>query len=279
MSRAGSWGWERRRLAVLIPAFNDQRGLEKALASLSQDGSWFDVFVVDDGSDPPVRIPPGLPYQVHLVRQEPNRGISAALNTGLARIAEAGYAYIARLDAGDLSLPGRFVAQLAFLDDHPDHAVVGTATRYADPNSDLHFDFYPPADHKALARFYRYRSGLVHPSVMIRMSCLRTCGFYRDKFRGGEDYDLFMRLADKHKLANLKSIFVIKELSSRSITASRQPLVMSRIKLLAHHFNPWTVHSYLGLMSNALLLLAARPLVLKLRSLGTEFRDRKGRPA
>ncbi len=123
-----SVGGKQPRLAVLIPVFNDQHGLERSLASLAQDGAQFDVFVVDDGSEPPIRPPGDLPFSINLIRQKRNQGITAALNAGLSTIVAAGYDYIARLDAGDLSLPGRLAAQMHFLDCHPDHAAVGTAS-------------------------------------------------------------------------------------------------------------------------------------------------------
>ena len=257
---------KRPRLAVLIPVFNDQRGLENALGSLAQDGAQFDVFVVDDGSDPPARIPPGLPYDVRLKRQEPNQGITAALNAGLAEIASGRYDYVARLDAGDLSLPGRLAAQMRFLDLHPDHAAVGTAVRYVDPSGDRLFDFYPPTDHRSLLRFYRYRSGIVHPTAMIWVSALLDCDFYRDKFRGGEDYDLFMRLSKSYKISNLDTMFVEKEVRPGSITSRRLSMRISRIKLLRHHFNPWSIYSYLGIGFNTLLMFAPGGLVVKARA-------------
>jgi glycosyltransferase involved in cell wall biosynthesis len=262
------------RLAVLIPVFNDQEGLQKSLASLASEQSKFHVFVVDDGSDPPIRIQPGLPYEVRLIRQEPNQGITAALNAGLAQIITGGYEYVARLDAGDLSLPGRFATQLAFLDGHPEHAAIGTATTYADMKKGIRFDFHPPREHSDLVRFYRYRSGIVHPSAMIRMQALLACGLYRDQFLGSEDYDLFLRLAKKHKLANLGSVFVIKEIDAKSITSKRLRIVVSRIRLLTWHFEPSSVHSYLGIIVNTVLLLAPRPLVLRWRQLISQWRER-----
>jgi glycosyltransferase involved in cell wall biosynthesis len=256
---------QRSRLAVLIPVFNDQRGLEKALASLANDGARFDVFVVDDGSEPPVRLPGDLPFQARLVRQEPNQGITAALNAGLRLIGEAEYQYVARLDAGDLSLPGRFAAQMDFLDAHPSHAAVGTAARYVDPSGNRLFDFHPPTDHDALVRLYRYRSGIVHPSAMMRVQALLACGFYRDRFPGGEDYDLFMRLSKTYRLGNLSGRFVEKEVRPGSITSRRLSIRLSRLKLLRHYFDPWSIHSYLGIALNTALMLAPLALVLKAR--------------
>ena len=271
---AGPDGRKPPRLAVLIPVFNDQPGLERSLASLAQDGAQFDVFVVDDGSVPPARIPPDLPYEFRLVRQEPNQGITAALNAGLTRIAAGDYEYLGRLDAGDLSLPGRFRAQMCFLDSHLDHAVVGTATRYVDTEGGVLFDFHPPTRNDDLKRFLRYRAGLVHPSVMIRLDAIMACGGYRDKFQGGEDYDLFMRLGKSHKLANLKRLMVVKEVTSRSITSKRRMLLINRLKLLRHHFDPLSAHSYLGIAASLALMFVPRSFVLRFRHLLGRWRGR-----
>ena len=264
----------RPRLAVLIPVFNDHEGLKRSLASLAQENTRFDVFVVDDGSQPPIAIPSDLPYKVHLLRQEPNRGITAALNAGLAQIAQGGYQYVARLDACDLSLPGRFAAQLAFLDSHPEHAVVGTATRRVDTQGNLLFLTRSPREHDSIMRFLRYRACITHASAMMRMQALRTVGFYREQFPGGEDYDLFLRIGKSYKLACLDQVFLVVEVSKHSITSNRQKLLIRRIGILKEHFAPWSVHAYLGIAANVLFLMAPRPLVLKLRQLYSQWRER-----
>lgn len=262
------------RLAVLIPVFNNQEGLEGSLASLGQDGSEFDVVVVDDGSEPHIQIPPTLPYRIRLVRQEPNQGITAALNRGSKLIAESGYEYLARLDAGDLSLPGRLAAQMKFLDCNPEHAAVGTASRHVDTRGTFLFDFYPPTDHADIMRFYRYRAGIIHAAVLMRTQALVACGFYRDEFPGGEDYDLFMRLGRLYKLANLHKIFVVIEMSEASITSKRQSILISRLRLLVEHFDRCSIHSYLGILSNILFLFIPRRLLLTLRELRHRWQAR-----
>jgi glycosyltransferase involved in cell wall biosynthesis len=264
---------DRLRLAVLMPVFNDHVGLERSLASLAEDDSDFDVFIVDDGSNPPLQIPPDLPYEVQLIRQEPNQGITAALNAGLKQIAEGGYEYVARLDACDLSLPGRFAAQLAFLDSHPEHAVVGTATRRVDTRGNLLFYTRPPCDDHAIKRMLRYRTCITHASSMMRLRTVQAYGFYRNKFPGGEDYDLWMRIGRKYKLANLGKVFLVVEVRGGSITSRRQQLLLTRLRLLATHFDPWSIHSYLGLVANSISLLAPRTLALKLRQMWSQYAD------
>jgi glycosyltransferase involved in cell wall biosynthesis len=262
----GSGGLTTHRLAILIPVYNDQQGLERSLGSLAEDGADFDVFVIDDGSDPPVRIPPDLPYTVCLTRQQPNRGITAALNSGLMLIAKAGYQLVARLDAGDLSLPGRLAAQMAFLDGHPEHAVVGAAIRHVDTGGNFLFDDHLPTQHDRIMSLFRYRPAVIHPSVMIRMQYLLASGPYRDDFPGGEDYELLMRLGTHYKLGNVTGIFVVKERNPNSITANRRRLsLISRLRVLWLYFDPWSIHSYVGMAINASFLIVPRSLVLKLR--------------
>ena len=258
-------------VAALMPVYNAQRGLEHSLSSLAQDGAEFEVFVVDDGSEPPVALPADLPFPVHLHRLSCNQGITKALNAGLEQIAAAGFTYVARLDAGDISLPGRFAAQRAFLDAHPDHAVVGTHVDMVDEEGRLLYVFAPPTDHEELVREFHYRNPMSHPSVMIRVGALQGCGWYRDTYPGGEDYELWLRFASRWKLANLNKVFVRKEESSTSITARRLRLGLIRLRLQVDHFAPRSIHAYLGIMRSLLLLSVSRNAVFWLRRLRTRW--------
>jgi glycosyltransferase involved in cell wall biosynthesis len=256
-----------RRLAVLIPVFNAQRGLDRALDSLRNEGADFEVFVVDDGSFPPLLLPEGLPFAVTLIRQPHNQGITAALNIGLKQIVARGFAYVARLDADDISLPGRLQAQMAFLDTHPDHAVVGTHVEVVDEDGHHLYVFSPPTDHESLVRWLCYENALWHPTVMMRTAALCSAGFYVDDYAGGEDYELWLRLARRYKLANLDVVFVRKEQSHSSITARRFRLCLSRLRIQLDHFAPSSIHAYLGILRSLLLLLLSRDAVVSIRRL------------
>ena len=108
----------------------DAAFLPAALASLlAQTLDGWEALVVDDGSPRPVA--PLLPDdpRVRLVRTEVNRGLGAALNTGL----EQGRAsYVAYLPADDLLLPEHLATLAAALDADPGAglAVAGVRHRY-----------------------------------------------------------------------------------------------------------------------------------------------------
>jgi glycosyltransferase involved in cell wall biosynthesis len=248
-----------------MPVLNAQRGLERSLSSLVPDGAAFEVFVVDDGSEPPLAIPADLPFRVHLHRLPYNQGITKALNAGLEQIVAAGFTYVARLDAGDLSLPGRFAAQLAFLETHPHHAVVGTHVDVVDEDELLIYVFAPPTDHEDLVRELHYRNPMSHPSVMMRVSALRSCGAYRETYPGGEDYELWLRLARGWRLANLEQVLVRKVETSTSITSRRLRLEICRLRLQIDHFALGSLHAYLGVGRSLLALLLSRRAIAWIR--------------
>ncbi len=99
------------RVSVIIPVFNGERFLARAIESaLAQTSPPAEVIVVDDGStDATPRIVEALP--VAYLRQE-NQGPAAARNNGCA---VASGDYLAFLDCDDVWLPAKLETQLIAL--------------------------------------------------------------------------------------------------------------------------------------------------------------------
>src|SRR4051794_32424251 len=88
-------------VSVIIPVYNRQILGERALRSvLAQNVPAMEVIVVDDGSQPPFRLPDDAAAlaHVHLVRHPQNLGVSSARNTGVEK---AQGEWIAHLDSDD----------------------------------------------------------------------------------------------------------------------------------------------------------------------------------
>jgi glycosyltransferase involved in cell wall biosynthesis len=126
---------------------------------------------------------------------EPRQGIAFALNTGLAA-ARGGL--IARMDADDVSLPGRLAAQSDYMEQHPAIGLVACRTVFASelPSGDGYAAFVAwqnailsPEEH-ALYRFIE--SPVAHPAVMFRRSLVEAYGAY-DTGPVPEDYELWLR--------------------------------------------------------------------------------------
>jgi glycosyltransferase involved in cell wall biosynthesis len=169
---------------------------------LSQEGARLELVVVDDGStdDTPSLLEACARRdgRVRVLRQE-NLGLTRALIRGCA---EARGRYIARQDAGDLSLPGRLAAQKAALDAAGGTAFVSCWTEFCGPEGEpLYVAKGTGRAASPLAVLdEREPSGVIdgpaaHPSVMFAAEAYRRAGGYRAEFRLGQDWDLWYRLA------------------------------------------------------------------------------------
>ena len=127
------------------------------------------------------------------------------------------------------------------------------------------YDFHPPTEHRDVVRELRYKAALVHPSIMLRLEAVQASGLYDNRFSGAEDYDLFFRLTKRYELANLAEIYLVKEAHPLSITSRRLRTLLGRfgrLRLLAWHFDPRSVHSYLGIAANTLAISGSSSLDL-----------------
>jgi glycosyltransferase involved in cell wall biosynthesis len=195
-------------ISVLLP-FRDARGtLGDAIRSVLAEPEVREVIAVDDGSsDGGADVARAIGDARVVVVRTGGVGVAGALAAGLAR---ARGDLVARMDADDVSLPGRIAAQRAMMDADPTLAAVGTLVEVdgatgpgmrayvAWQNSVL-----SPADH---ARDIFVESPLCHPSTLIRRRALEAVGGWREA-PWPEDWDLWLRFdAAGHRLAKARVV-------------------------------------------------------------------------
>lgn len=260
-------------VALLIPVFGDQDGLEYSLKRLPNELR-LDVVIVDDGSQPPIKAPRTIgSHTVSVIRLERNCGIDRALNAGLQWILRREYDYVARLDAGDVALPGRFLKQVEFLEAHPDYALVGGQARFVDREGRVVFREYLPTEDEQIRRVMHTRNCFIHPAVMLRTSVIRKLGPYSEDFKAAEDYEYFFRILQQSKVANLPDEVVVCAFSPKGISLSRRRTqIISRLKVMLRYFDPTMVESYLGLLKSVLLCIAP---ILAVLTIKRYFRNRR----
>ncbi len=102
-------------LSIIIPYYTGAGPLQQTLDSLDASlhkGVIIEVIVVDESNAGKLKLPQGL-----IVQNNAGKGLSAALNTGLAR---AGGEYIAYINPGDIVGPGYFAAKILYLEKYSD---------------------------------------------------------------------------------------------------------------------------------------------------------------
>jgi glycosyltransferase involved in cell wall biosynthesis len=242
-------------VAVLMPAYNGQADVDLTLASFDES-ALIHVLIVDDGSTPPIVAPSIRNMQIEVLRMPQNGGIERALQTGIDALAQRGFRYAARIDAGDRSVPQRLARQRVFMELHPRVAGLGMWTQVVTRAGEPLFMLTPPAEPNAIRRMRFMRSCLAHPSMMLRIEAVRTVGNYRAEYRSAEDLDLFVRLMERYDCANLPELGLYYELNEGGISATkRRRQIASTLRLQLRYFNAANLYDWLGLAKNLLHLL------------------------
>ncbi|MBN2289261.1 MAG: glycosyltransferase [Candidatus Glassbacteria bacterium] len=199
------------RLSVVMSVYNGGKYLDEALQStLGQSFRDFEFIAIDDGSGDDTwavlsRYAARDPRLV-LRRNERNIGLTRSLNLGL-ELARGGY--LARMDADDVCLPGRFAAQVEYLDRNPRVGVVGTSVQVIDEHGNLLYERLSAADDESLkAELLLKNNAFAHGSVMARTELLRQAGGYDEKIPFAQDYDLWCRLKPLTKFAGLQQSLI-----------------------------------------------------------------------
>jgi hypothetical protein len=110
---------------------------------------------------------------------------------------------LARLDADDITIPGRLEAQMKVLEGDPRIVVVGGQAELIDDSGVTFGVAEYPTDDAQLREALRTANPFVHSATMMRRSAFDAVGGYRSNLAHAEDLDLWLRLAEHGALANL----------------------------------------------------------------------------
>ena len=207
-----------------MPVHNAGAYLSLSINSvLQQTFRAFEFLIIDDGSTDGFSRNDqrfaALDARIRVVRTA-HQGIAAALNLGLEL---AHGVTIVRMDADDVSWPERIERQLAFLADHPDCAIVGTAARLIDETGrPLGQTNHPSGSADIEQDLLSGLCSLAHPTVAFRRDVVRAIGGYRATFEHAEDFDLWLRLSEHHPLANLVDVFVDLRCHATNVSRRRR---------------------------------------------------------
>jgi glycosyltransferase involved in cell wall biosynthesis len=197
------------KVSVVMPVRNGARWLSEAITSvLLQTLPDFELVVVDDGSSD--KTPQLLSEfakrdrRIRIIRQEP-LGLVAALNSGLCR---ARAPLLARLDADDRAMPERLEHQVRYLRANPEIGLLGSWAQKLDAQGKSLGWLRPETRSEELVRILIRTNPFIHSSVIFRTEIAVRLAGYRSAFRAAEDYDLWLRMVEITKIANLPEVLV-----------------------------------------------------------------------
>jgi len=181
-------------VSVVIPTYNCPFLSEAINSVLAQTYENIEVIIIDDGSTDKTReTVEKYHIKVQYIYQE-NEGVSSARNNGI-RASHGDY--MAFLDADDVWLPRKIEKQMSVFKNKPNIGFVYCDNYFIDYNGrvldnyirkvkllegDILLDFFMD--------FFLITSGM-----MLKRVCLIKTGLYDKNLEVGEDFELFLRLA------------------------------------------------------------------------------------
>jgi len=220
-------------ISVIMPVYNAEAYLEEAIDSvLCQSFSNFELLLINDGStDRSKAIIESYVEneKVRVIENGKNLGLIASLNKGI--IAAKGE-YLARMDADDVCLPGRFKTQIEFMRANQDIVLTGGSVI-------CHFEDYKvnqyfPLDFNSIKAEALFNCPFSHPTVMVRRSYLVQNGLrYEEAFKYAEDYALWQKIIGNAKACNMPLFFAKYRVLSTGQTGKAINNADERLKIIS----------------------------------------------
>jgi glycosyltransferase involved in cell wall biosynthesis len=241
-------------ISVVIPTKNGSRFIERAIKSiLAQSMQDFEIVVIDDASTDST---PQLLKELQL--REPRLRVitnQKSLGPGISRhvgIRESKAEHIALIDDDDEWVSKEKLSlQYAYLKEHPDVAVVGSAK-----NNFIKEDGSPypvrvdrqPLTDEEIRRTMLWRNPFITSSVLFRKDRYLEVGGFAPMYLA-EDYDLWMRLGQHGTLANIPNCdinYMVREGSAS--TTRQQEMNKIVLSLVKNYKNEYPDNYYINLL-------------------------------
>ncbi|MES2986075.1 MAG: glycosyltransferase family 2 protein [Patescibacteria group bacterium] len=195
------------KISIHMCTFNRAHFIAQAIDSvLKQSYQAWELLILDDCSTDNTRdiVQPYLrDSRIIYIKNDHNLGITPNRNKALSLSTGT---YIAVLDSDDFWIDaGKLADQVKFLETHKDHVLVGTnMIIVSEQGKMLKKTHYPTSDY-VIKMFLLLKNFFCHSSIMYRKQEIMIAGGYNQLLAIWEDYDLWLKLGRKYKLANLPS--------------------------------------------------------------------------
>lgn len=205
-------------LSVVMGVKNEEKGIKKTITSiLSQENVDLELIVIDDGS---IDLTPIILNEIaasdkrlKVITQE-SKGLTFSLIRGCS---QAKGRFLARHDANDLSLPGRFAEQIRCLRENEKASMCSTYVRLVTEEGEVALTSKPTQAETAEGL-----TGTIHGSVMMKKDLYERVGGYRKYFYYAQDVDLWTRLVEVGKHVVIQQIYYEALLYPGSISGTRK---------------------------------------------------------
>ncbi len=228
-------------ISTIIPTYNNASFIAEAISSvLAQTYPVHEIIVVDDGSIDDTetivqKLQSASSIRIHYIKKE-NGGPNSARNLGLSK---ATGEFVAFLDADDRWGPAKLAQQIELFTKNPElglvygnYKIIGTdgTDRPDIPTVPLNPEVQGYAFEKLLPGNLILGSA---SNVLIKKSVFDTVGLFDESLRVGEDWDMWLRIAEKFQIEYVDAVLVAIRRHERNQTNNIETLIKGDAAFIA----------------------------------------------
>lgn len=218
-------------VSVILPTYNRVTMLPEAIESvLDQTYHDWELIVIDDGSTdqtPAYLHRVGRAHRCITLIRVKHGGVSGARNAGL-RVANG--RYLAFLDDDDRWMPTKLATQAAYLESHPEVALVYAQAHVVDGGGRV--TGRKPSG-AAGPTFDELVDGNCIPllTVVVRRQCLEVVGGFDPALYISQDYDLWLRVARQFPIAYLPEPMAVYRVHGANMSRQTRARYADHLKI------------------------------------------------
>ncbi len=239
------------RISIITIAYNSAETIEATIQSvIAQDYTDVEYIIIDGASkDATMDVVDRYRDQIAVVVSEPDKGIYDAMNKGVARAT------------------GEVVGILNSDDFYADNTVLSdVAARFKETGADaVYADLvYVERDNPdKVLRYWKskpYKPGMfrkgwmpAHPTFFLKNECYRAHGTYSTELRSAADYELMLRMLEKHAIS---AVHLPRVLTKMRVGGQSNVSLKNRIRANKEDRRAWKMNG----LTPAWYTLTVKPL-------------------
>ena len=228
------------KVSFLMSVYNGEKYLEKSLISIkNQTYKNYEIIIVNDAStDKTLSIIKKYKkffQSFKIINNKENIGLTNSLNLA-AKFAKG--EWLARLDADDVCHNLRLDKQLKLCLSNKSIALVGSGCNFIDSKSNFLFSkSYGSKSEEIISKLEKVNAFFPHSSALINKSIFLELGGYDEFFKFSQDYDLWLRISEKYKIAASRDFLVDIRIHNNRISSKKtrnKQFIFARVAIILY---------------------------------------------
>lgn len=233
---------EKPKVSVIIPTYNRANLVKRSIKSvLDQTYQNFELIVIDDNSlDDTVNVVNAFKdSRIQYICHKINRGAPAARNTGINKSRGE---FIAFLDDDDEWLPEKLEIQLEYLNHRPNVGLIYAGFEVVDKDKNKIHRIYPKERGNTFPRIL-HSNFIGSPTAIVRRECFESVGIFDESFKSSQDWDMWIRIAQKYDVDYVPNILARYNISGNRISTNMNSVISGHTQILAKYYDFYKSHN------------------------------------